>query len=254
MDFTLKSYESILKAIKTADIPIYTVEKWIRQAGKRGVILRHDVDRLPGNALDMATLEADYDIQSTYYFRIGKHTFKPSIIQQIAEMGHEIGYHYEDLSLANGDYEKAYSFFKDHLAALRKYATIETIAMHGRPLSQYDNRDLWKRYDFKDLGIIGEAFLSIDYSDIYYFTDTGRSWSDSAMNLRDKVERGLMAKNVVSSADLSEFITKNNLENLKIGIVAHPERWNDSMIKWLMYLGFDETVNIIKYILTRGNK
>ena len=35
-------------------------------------------------------------------------------------------------------------------------------------------------------GILGEAYLSIDYTNTYYFTDTGRSWSENAVNLRDK--------------------------------------------------------------------
>lgn len=33
------------------------------------VILRHDVDRLPGNALKMARLEHEMGVQATYYFR-----------------------------------------------------------------------------------------------------------------------------------------------------------------------------------------
>lgn len=243
MDFTLKAYEGILQAIKAVDLPVYTVEKWLRSPGMRGVIMRHDVDRLPGNALEMAKLEAKYNINSTYYFRIGKHTFKPKIIRAIAEMGHEIGYHYEDLSLADGNFEEGYRLFKFHLEALRKYAVVETIAMHGRPLSKYDNRDLWKRFDYQEEGIIGEAFLSIDYSDIYYFTDTGRSWAETSVNLRDKVFVA-QTMNLDTSKELSAFI-KSNFQ-AKISIVAHPERWNSNWMKWMGYFGFDLMINLIK--------
>lgn len=45
--------------------------------------------------------------------------------------------------------------------------------MHGNPLSPRDNRELWKKYKFKDFGIIGEAYLSIDFNEVSYFTDTG---------------------------------------------------------------------------------
>lgn len=75
------------------------------------VCLRHDVDRLPVNALKMAELEYQVGIQSTYYFRYIKTTYKKDIIQQIAEYGHEIGYHYKTLAKARGDIVLAHSIF-----------------------------------------------------------------------------------------------------------------------------------------------
>jgi hypothetical protein len=63
-------------------------------------LLRHDVDRLPKNALKVAQLENRLGIQSVYFFRMVSHVFKPEIIKQIASLGHEIGYHYEDVDLA----------------------------------------------------------------------------------------------------------------------------------------------------------
>jgi len=51
----------------------------------------------------------------------------------------------------------------------------------------YDNRDLWKRYDFRQFGLAGEAYLSIDYHRLAYLTDAGRSWADNPYNLRDRV-------------------------------------------------------------------
>jgi len=56
------------------------------------------VDRKPGNALKMARLEDEMGIRATYFFRIVKESYDEDIIRQIAEMGHEIGYHYENLS------------------------------------------------------------------------------------------------------------------------------------------------------------
>jgi hypothetical protein len=64
------------------------------------VVLRHDVYRKPMNALQMAELEHDLGIQSTYYFRF-PYTFKSDIIGKIHDLGHEVGYLYEVLSKAN---------------------------------------------------------------------------------------------------------------------------------------------------------
>ena len=73
-------------------------------------------------------------------------------------MGHEIGYHYETMDTANGNIDKAWDQFKFHLEALRKIAEVSTICMHGSPRSQYDNKEVWTKYDYKSLGLIGEPY------------------------------------------------------------------------------------------------
>ena len=247
MDFTLDKYVSLLKVIQFHDIPVYSVKQWIENPRAKGIFIRHDVDRLPGNALKMAKLENQYDISSTYYFRITQASFKPDIIKQIAGLGHEIGYHYEDLSLAKGEYKEAIRLFDKHLKTIRQIVPVKTIAMHGRPLSKVNNLDLWKHDDFNRFDLIGEAFLSINYSDIYYFTDTGRSWDEKKNNLRDFTKSGKGCQNIQNTNDLIQFIEAHKRNN--IAIVAHPERWNNNRFYWLLYYGFDFTVNIIKKIL-----
>jgi hypothetical protein len=79
-----------------------TIESYLtgKQNNSKFIVLRHDIDRRPGNALRMAKLEHELGIQSTYYFRF-PYTFKPDIIGKIHDLGHEVGYHYEVLSKAN---------------------------------------------------------------------------------------------------------------------------------------------------------
>ena len=60
--------------------------------------------------------------------------------------------------------------------------------MHGSPLSKWDNRDLWKRYDYRDFGIIAEPYFDVDFNEVLYLTDTGRRWNNSKASVRDKVE------------------------------------------------------------------
>ncbi|MBC8179929.1 hypothetical protein H8E88_02285 [candidate division KSB1 bacterium] len=47
--------------------------------------------------------------------------------------------------------------FRSNLEMLRKLYPVKTICMHGSPLSKYDNRLLWEKYDYRDYGIIGGA-------------------------------------------------------------------------------------------------
>jgi len=59
--------------------------------------------------------------------------------------------------------------------------------MHGSPLSKYDNRDLWKNFDYHELGIIGEPYFDVDFNEVMYLTDTGRRWDGFRVSIRDKV-------------------------------------------------------------------
>ncbi len=98
MDFTLSSYKQIISTLQAQSFFFQTFEGFIQNPKEKVLILRHDVDRLPENALTMARMENEVGVKGSYYFGMVKESFDEDIIKQIAEMGHEIGYHYENLS------------------------------------------------------------------------------------------------------------------------------------------------------------
>ena len=98
MDFTLSAYKQLISTLQSQGYFFQTFEEYLKNSKEKVVILRHDIDRLPGNALVIAAIERDAGIKASYYFRILKESYDEDIIRQIAEMGHEIGYHYENLS------------------------------------------------------------------------------------------------------------------------------------------------------------
>ena len=106
----------------------------------RYVILRHDVDKRPWYSLRMAETEAMMSAKASYYFRIGSESNNPDCIKRIAALGHEIGYHYEDMSLCHGDHAKAYEHFCNALDYFRQFYPVRTCCMHGAPMSKYDSR------------------------------------------------------------------------------------------------------------------
>lgn len=247
-DFTLAFYKDCLHAIKSNHENILWFDEFINLNAypEKFCLIRHDVDRLPHRALDMAHLERDLGIKSTYYFRAKCGVFIPSIIQEISGMGHEIGYHYESVSDTNGDIEAAFIDFKDNLNRFRKIVKINTISMHGKPLSKFDNRDLWRSEkgieELSNLQLSGEIYLAIDYSDIAYLSDTGRNWS-SKNNLRDKVQSKIPVS-FNSSFQLLEYLVEYSFE--KMVFQVHPERWVDALIPWAWQFGLDKGTNIIK--------
>lgn len=253
-DFTLKKYGEYLSAIKASGIPFYRYDEFLEQNLKEQdsfCLIRHDVDRRPSLSLDMAKLEHSMGIKSSYYFRIKPVSYKKSIIKEIASLGHEIGYHYECLSDSDGDIPKALDDFKVRLADLRKIASIKTCCMHGRPFKPHDNREIWRVKENHDillteLKMLGELYLDIDYSDISYINDTGRNWSSTKSNRRDKVESN-MNSDFESSDELLKFFKTPT--NRKIVFQIHPERWSDSPFEWYQQYLKDALINFIKKLL-----
>jgi len=252
LDFTLDKYQELCRVI-AENYTMYTVSECLSEKpeGKIAVV-RHDVDRMIKNSLNMAKREHEMGIRSSYYFRYPS-TFKPDLIRKIRDLGHEIGYHYEVLSKTNGDYPKAIALFQTELEEFRKICPVDTICMHGSPLSQYNNRDLWTRYDYHSYGIHGEAFLSFENrDDFHYLTDTGRTWSGKH-SLRDVMKTPSGHDDPVSlesTDDLIRWIRYTG--GKKLYITAHPERWSATIGEWLVWSFLDFGMNIGKVFLQRN--
>ena len=143
MNFTPTKYKTLLKRLKNAGYAFQTFSGFIENPPEtKTLILRHDIDKLPANALKMAQLEYDMGIKATYYFRVVSCAWDEDVIRQIVSLGHEIGYHYEDLNITKGDHEKAIQHFEKQLARLRTFYPVKTICMHGSPMSKQDNREV----------------------------------------------------------------------------------------------------------------
>ena len=102
-DFTIRTYSDLLKAISSNKYFSQTFEAVIQKENSfvKNVVLRHDVDRLPQNALKLAQIENVIDVKGSYYFRVVPASYDLEIMNKIAGLGHEIGYHYEDVSLVS---------------------------------------------------------------------------------------------------------------------------------------------------------
>ena len=253
-DFTIGAYTDYLSILKSHYSTTITYSDYFSKPsaiGERFCILRHDVDRRPFNSLRFAEIESELGLRATYYFRHKPSTFNPKLIKQIASLGHEIGYHYECLSDTKGDIPSALDLFDRNLRDFRQLTPISTICMHGRPLSPYDNRDLWKSKETMALlrdrfGITGEAYLNVDYSSIVYITDTGRNWSSTRANLRDCVQSKVTPE-FANGRELKKYLTDTPPHQIVFQI--HPERWHDNYFLWSRQLLLDEGTNLIKSFL-----
>ena len=187
MDFNVKTYRKLLESLTAQGYAFQTFTKYLEKQREKSIILRHDVEAKYENAQVFAKIQYEHKISATYYFRFLPDHFDDGIISEIASMGHEIGYHYDDLSYYKGDYDAAIKRFEKNLAILNNITEVKTICMEGAPLSRFDNRDLWKKYNYRDYGIIGEPYFDLDFSKVLYLTDTGRRWDGGKVSIRDKV-------------------------------------------------------------------
>lgn len=263
MDFNHITYIKLLETIIKQNYFYQTFEKTVIEKNKfdRIIVLRHDVDNLPTNSLQLAQIEKSLGINATYYFRVVPKSYNLEIMLQIADLGHEIGYHYEDMDLVIKKYklkikndqdrenliDLAYESFCNNLEMFRKNFEIKTICMHGSPRSKYDNKLIWQKYNYKDLGLIGEPYLDIDFSEFAYFTDTGRRWNGETVSVRDKV---------VSKFNFDFSSTQQIIDNVqrlpsKVMFTIHPERWHAALFPWAKELVWQNVKNIGKQVLIK---
>ena len=239
-DFTHARFKAILELLFNLDYcPVSLVDYFLhKNEDKKRVIIRHDVDRRPANAMKMAEFEYSLDIRSSYYFRYPM-TYNPTIIRTIAGLGHEIGYHYEVLSKAHGNFTIAFHLFREELAEFRKICEVKTCCAHGSPLSSFDNRTLFSSRLLSDFDLIGDAHLSAS-PDIPYFSDTGRSWGMHE-NMRDSLALSERMPDIHSTDELERHLLDSDYP--EVYLVVHPERWNDPGVRWYLQYGQDTLFN-----------
>lgn len=279
-DFTFNTLRSLLETLTTQGFLFSTLQQSFSSGSpeRQGVILRHDVENDYHKALTFAQIQHKLGIRGAYYFRLFPVPGNDAIIQQIAALGHEVGYHYDDLTECRGNYPAAIERFAANLNHLRQFGEVTTMAMEGAPMSRYDNRQLWlanlneklathpspatlslppwpprheelPRYDYRHFGIVAEPYFDLDFNQLFYLTDTGRRWDGWRVSLRDKVpqqaewiKQGLVFK---STFDIIRAANEGTLPR-NLMITFHPQRWNNKPLPWMKELVVQRTKNLIK--------
>jgi hypothetical protein len=242
--YTFEAYGQLLDAALDAGYTFLPLREYLRseELPDRFVLLRHDVDRRPANATRMAALESRRGVAATYYFRTG--TFDSETARAMAERGHEIGYHYEDLARANGDFEAAHRRFERNLERFGRSVPIETVCAHGSPLSPHLNTDLWKGRSLAEYDLLGEAYRSIDVGPdapdgLRYCSDTGRTWRTPGSGIEA----------VATTADLLAAIESGAYR--RVYLLAHPCRWADGPLELAGRVAWDLGAESAKFAVGR---
>ena len=100
-EFTVQRYRAILERATSLEYQIVPFRECNAVIDELTLLLRHDLDHSLGPAIIMAELEADLKISSTYFVQIACEFYNllaphgRSTIRRLADLGHEIGLHYE---------------------------------------------------------------------------------------------------------------------------------------------------------------
>ena len=158
--------------------------------------LRHDVDWSIDGALQMAQIEAEHEVKSTYYIRPRSVYMKraSSQIKAIEELGHEIGYHHSLLVVFfKVEGVSLETILKDNIAKLEQLGVkVTTVCAHGDPETKkegYSNYEAFeacppqlrkieitsKLLSLEEHGLRAVEFLSRDC----FIWDSGLDWQYS---------------------------------------------------------------------------
>jgi hypothetical protein len=128
--------------------------------------------------------------------------------------------------------------------------------MHGSPLSKWDSRDLWKKYNYRDYGIISEPYFDIDYTKVFYITDTGRKWNNESSSVRDRVDSSKqfldISRQIYKTNDIIKMLELGKMPD-KIMINVHPHRWFVWGFGWLQELILQNMKNQVKKFIVKRN-
>lgn len=179
----LSYFDKLMDHFKAANYEAYTLKEWNERKlvddgadtpKKKILVLRHDIDTDPRTAWMMAQIEKKYGFNGTYYFRLS--TANSHYMQLIAEMGHEVSYHYEEIASYSKKHklrnrqqvemhiESIRKMFSDNLKVFRDKYKLEcrTIASHGEWINakylNMTNLELLNDELRKELGIDVEAY------------------------------------------------------------------------------------------------
>ena len=251
MDFTIDKYKELLEALSK----------------HHGFSIRHDVDLRPNFSLRIAQVEAEMGVKATYYFRTVPESYDEAIIKQIVSLGHTAGYHYECLTICNGNMEAAYEDFCHNLEKLRKVVPITTACAHGSPRSPWNSQLMWEtksrkveesesHYDIHALGIEYEPMLDTDFSTTLYLTDTGRRWDGYKVSVRDKVPqyqeqwiREGLAFHTTDEIIRALRDPRHHIHQYDLLVNTHPQRWMPFGIGWIKEATLQNIKNIIKRMI-----
>ncbi len=176
--FTYDHYIDTMKKAKEKH-RFYTFGDFPKKPSERFILLRHDVDAQLMKALKMARINHDLGLPATFFIRIhGPYNpfrrLQYEAILRIAELGHEIGLHYEPVFYEKHGMQAAKTIlFEIELMNQMFHMKIKSIAPHQPSLAKPELERIKQEYN--------DPYLPKFFSHIKYISDSNKKWREGCM-------------------------------------------------------------------------
>lgn len=189
MQFTYDAYRSLIRILREND---YVFADYITCDDlKKSVILRHDIDYSIEKAVELAALEAEENVKSTYFVLLSSEFYNLAAkenkdkILQINRLGHDVGLHFDELNYDDDCKKNVPKLILKEVQMLEDLLQIEvkSVSMH-RP----SNGTLEADYDlYPYINSYGKKF----FKQFKYVSDSRRRWREDVVNV---IESGTYEK------------------------------------------------------------
>jgi hypothetical protein len=118
----MTEYTSIIATAKQQGYRFYTLGSFRALSilpAEPFIILRHDMDTNPAAACVFAEVEERFGAKASYFFR--RCTWNPRIMNMLNRRGHEVGYHYEEITdFAKAEHIKSLSQIMNNIGRIKE--------------------------------------------------------------------------------------------------------------------------------------
>lgn len=179
ISFTFDGYRDMISLIKEKKYEIVTYKE--SEKVNRAAILRHDVDFDIYKAHQMAFIEKEECVRSTYFVLVTSDFYNilslhnKKMLREIAECGHEIGLHFDEMCCnQEKDYLKSIKIEADILSSVIE-KKVEVVSMHRPSKGMLD----------ANLQIPGmvNTYSNIFFKGYKYISDSRRKWRESPKDI-----------------------------------------------------------------------
>lgn len=183
MIFTLDGYEHLLGLLNGNGYRIVDYFGWEKY--DKCVILRHDVDMDLQRAFTLAQIEYKYKIKSTYFVLLTSNFYNiqsyrnRSILNQMQDMGHTIGLHFDEkvYPKAMGNVERVQQEIKKELNILSEILETEaSVISYHRPTKEILNADI-------EIQGVVNSYANLFFRQFKYLSDSRMHWREPVLDI-----------------------------------------------------------------------
>lgn len=232
MSFVLSDWEYFCSQLSSIRKCIRADEIIKASSDNPWICIKHDVETDVSKAFELAKIEHKYGINATYFVQSYLLEDNTALLKKIANLGHEVTYHYDVLDSNDGDLNLALEEFTKTIKRFEELGfPVNTVCPHGNPLmirnGWTSNKDFFRNDKvvslFPQIFDVVVQINQVIKSDFSYISDAGYSWklignidTNDLSNIGD-----------VEIANLREVL--KSISSCENNIIStHPHRWRKS--------------------------